>query len=298
MPFEDDEQDEDYDEIKPNLKSQKNESTASAGGKSETSRLGKFGMNPHLENQSEPEDEDEEEEDDDEEEPEEKAKPSAKSKKGDIDYDKLADKIQARQRPQPQPVLAPVKRHDDPLKRAVQKLHQNGADPDALTGLLEVMDAHSISREEQERNARKIEKFQEFHASLDEMFEDEVETAVKLVPKLAKMKASILEELVNEWHKSDYDDERRKIDKQRKPDKRMVSKAVQKVTSRFAKEYGIQTNKPSVSVKQGKPKIGTKGGSLQDQINRLDANQKKYFDAFKGLGVERALQSARTIKTA
>lgn len=250
----------------------------------------------------EDEDEDEEENEEEDEDEEEELAPAAKSKKAKddgIDYDRLADQIAARQRV-PMPVAQPQRQQQaDALDLAVQNLRAQGADPLALNGLLAVVDGYTQRRAQDDEQVRRVHEFNKFHESLDDLFENAIDSATNLSPKLAKLKDSIRQAVIQEWRKKEYDGERAKIQDMKKPDSRMVAQAVAKVRDRFAKEYGLQSVKPPASVKSKSKPAATKGGSIKEQINRLDAAQRAYFDVFrKDLGDERALQSAKKIKQA
>lgn len=263
------------------------------------------GKSIHSRIEEDPDDEDEEEEGEEGEESEDEDEdllPAAKSKKGKsegIDYERLAEQIAAKQRPQAPLVQRPQAQQADPLDLALQKLRAQGADPLALSGLLEVVDAATQRRAQDDEQVRRVQEFNRFHESIDEMFDSAIDSATSLSPKLSRLKESITQEVLKEWRKKEYDGERAKIQNNRKPDARMVAQAVAKVRDRFAKDYGLQTVKAPTQIRSKSKPAATKGGSIKDQINRLDGAQRAYFDVFrKDLGDERALKSAKKVKQA
>lgn len=264
------------------------------------------GKSIHSRIEEDPDDEDEEEEGEEEEESEEDDEdlvPAAKSKKGKsegIDYERLAEQIAAKQRPQaPIPQVQTQRPQGDALDVALQKLRAQGADPLALSGLLEVVDGVTQRRAQDDEQIRRVQEFNRFHQSIDEMFDSAIDSATSLSPKLSRLKESITQAVLQEWRKKEYDGERAKIQNGKKPDTRLVAQAVAKVRDRFAKDYGLQTVKAPTQIRSKSKPAATKGGSIKDQINRLDGAQRAYFDVFrKELGDERALKSAKKVKQA
>ncbi len=184
-------------------------------------------------------------------------------------------------------------------ERHLQNLLENGAVPAAVQSVDKLVDLKLQQRAEMERQ-RQLELEQASHyRAVDQTFNDALDKVVEAIPQLGELQASLHQKAYQVWTTDpEFAEHRQRAFNGYAVPKRIADKVAAKASDAISAIAGISKPEPPVSLKSSRPSRGTTGSvNTTGGVNGLDMAGRKYYDAVKELGHDRAMRSAKSIRS-